>query len=76
MHGLGLSSDSWGRVPELLSEAHRVVAYDLRGHAQSGDARSGDYSLEAQAKDLDSVLGAVVPDRGSAVLVGSSSAAA
>jgi pimeloyl-ACP methyl ester carboxylesterase len=68
VHGLGMSADSWGEVPERLSENHRVVAYDLRGHAQSGDARSGNYSLPAHAQDLSAVLDAVVPDGGSAVV--------
>ena len=68
VHGLGLSSDSWGDLPERLSETHRVVAYDLRGHAQSGDARSGGYALEAHARDLAAVLDAVVPE-GDRVLV-------
>lgn len=72
VHGLGLSTASWGQVPELLSSDHRVVAYDLRGHAQSGDARSGDYSMTAQARDLDAVLAAVLDGDERAVLVGSS----
>lgn len=72
VHGLGLSSESWGEVPRLLSAAHRVVAYDLRGHAQSGDARSGDYSMTAQTNDLDAVLRRVVPDGQRAVVVGNS----
>jgi pimeloyl-ACP methyl ester carboxylesterase len=72
VHGLGLSMESWGPVPELLSGEHRVVAYDLRGHAQSGDAKSGDYSMTAQAKDLEAVLRHVVPDGDTAVLVGNS----
>ena len=71
VHGLGLSTQSWGPVPELLADEHRVVAYDLRGHAQSGDATTGDYSLEAQAKDLDAVLRDVVPGS-KAVVVGNS----
>lgn len=72
VHGLGLSSDSWGKVPDLLEADHRVVAYDLRGHAQSGDARSGDYSMEAHARDLDAVLREVVPPDPAAVVVGNS----
>jgi non-heme chloroperoxidase len=62
VHGLGLSTESWGTVPELLADAHRVAAYDLRGHAQSGDARAGGYALGAHARDLGAVLDAVVPD--------------
>lgn len=72
VHGLGLSMESWGPVPELLSEEHRVVAYDLRGHAQSGDAKSGDYSMRAQAKDLDAVLRAALDEGDRAVVVGNS----
>ncbi|MGY1987171.1 alpha/beta fold hydrolase [Blastococcus sp. SYSU DS0669] len=69
VHGLGLSTDSWGEVPERLAGDHRVIGYDLRGHAQSGDATSLDYSLPAHARDLAAVLDAVVPEGGSAVVV-------
>ncbi|WP_346622729.1 alpha/beta hydrolase [Blastococcus montanus] len=69
VHGLGLSIDSWGDVPERLAADYRVVGYELRGHAQSGDARTGNYSLAAHAQDLSAVLGAAVPDGGSAVVV-------
>lgn len=72
VHGLGLSTESWGRVPELLAERHRVLAYDLRGHAQSGDARSGGYSLGAHARDLATVLETCLPEGRRAVLVGHS----
>ncbi len=75
VHGLGLSTESWGDVPVRLAGAHRVVAYDLRGHAQSGDARSGDYTLEAHARDLDAVLTACVPDGGGRSPSGTASAA-
>jgi pimeloyl-ACP methyl ester carboxylesterase len=72
VHGLGLSAESWGEVPRLLAHSHRVVAYDLRGHAQSGDARSGDYSLEAHAHDLTAVLATSLDGREKAVVVGHS----
>lgn len=72
VHGLGLSTRSWGKVPQLLAERHHVVAYDLRGHGQSGDAPSGDYSMQAQAKDLDAVLREVVPQDSAAIVVGNS----
>ncbi|MGY1669141.1 alpha/beta fold hydrolase [Geodermatophilus sp. SYSU D00710] len=72
VHGLGLSTESWGDVPCRLADRHRVVAYDLRGHAQSGDARSGDYSLEAHARDLLAVLARCLEDRPEAVVVGHS----
>jgi pimeloyl-ACP methyl ester carboxylesterase len=72
VHGLGMSTESWGEVPHLLAGRHRVVAYDLRGHSQSGDARSGGYTLEAHARDLAAVLDAVVPDERRALVVGHS----
>lgn len=72
VHGLGLSTDSWGRVPLLLADRHRVVAYDLRGHAQSGDARSGDYGLRAHARDLVAVLETCLAGGRRAVVVGHS----
>lgn len=72
VHGLGLSTASWGRVPDLLSAEHRVVAYDLRGHAQSGDAKSGDYSMTAHVRDLEAVLASVLDGDERAVVVGNS----
>ncbi|WP_167760896.1 alpha/beta hydrolase [Geodermatophilus sp. DF01-2] len=72
VHGLGLSIESWGEVPELLADRHRVLGYDLRGHAQSGDARSGGYDLEAHARDLDAVLTACLPEGRRAVVAGHS----
>ncbi|WP_324277674.1 alpha/beta fold hydrolase [Blastococcus brunescens] len=68
VHGLGLSTESWGTVPQRLSDRYRVTAYDLRGHAQSGDARSGDYTMSAHARDLDAVLTHVTPERGPVVV--------
>jgi pimeloyl-ACP methyl ester carboxylesterase len=56
VHGLGLSMESWGEVPALLAPEHRVVGYDLRGHGQSGDAQTGDYTMQAHARDLGAVL--------------------
>lgn len=69
VHGLGLSTTSFGTVPDLLAEEHRVVGYDLRGHGRSGRAPDRDYSLAAHARDLDHVLGTVLPPGGRAVLV-------
>lgn len=72
VHGLGLSTESWGPVPELLASTCLVVAYDLRGHARSGDASNGDYSLTAHARDLDAVLATAAPDGLRVVVVGNS----
>lgn len=72
VHGLGLSTRSWGRVPDLLAGSLRVVAYDLRGHGHSGDAANGHYSLSAHARDLGAVLDHGVADNQRAVVVGHS----
>jgi pimeloyl-ACP methyl ester carboxylesterase len=72
VHGLGMSVESWGAVPELLAGDHRVLAYDLRGHGSSGAGAHRDYSLDAHGADLEAVLDAVVEPGRRAVLVGSS----
>lgn len=72
VHGLGLSTRSWGLVPELLSAGHRVVAYDLRGHGRSGDATRGNYELSAHARDLGAVLDGTLAGGQRAVVVGNS----
>ncbi len=72
VHGMGLSTESWGEVPARLADRHDVIRYDLRGHGRSGDAGPGGYGLRAHARDLAEVLRACVPDGGRAVLVGHS----
>ena len=71
VHGLGLSTASWGRLPELL-EHQRVIGYDLRGHGDSAPAPRGDYSFEAHVRDLEAVLAAVGAQERGALLVGNS----
>ncbi|TFV57706.1 alpha/beta hydrolase [Geodermatophilus sp. DF01-2] len=39
VHGLGLSTDSWGEDPARPAGAHRVMTYDLRGHMRSPSTR-------------------------------------
>ncbi|MEA2147821.1 MAG: hypothetical protein QOG59_3408 [Solirubrobacteraceae bacterium] len=55
----------------LERSGHRVIAYDARGHGQSGPAQSpGDYSYDDLAGDLRAVMDALEVDR--AVLAGAS----
>ncbi|MGY1845617.1 alpha/beta fold hydrolase [Modestobacter sp. SYSU DS0875] len=56
VHGMGMSTSSWGDVPERLAASCRVVAYDLRGHGDSEQARDGSYGLATHAADLGAVL--------------------
>ncbi|MGY1858472.1 alpha/beta fold hydrolase [Modestobacter sp. SYSU DS0290] len=62
VHGMGMSTSSWGEVPERLAASCRVVAYDLRGHGESDPARDGSYRLATHAADLAAVLARVRTD--------------
>jgi pimeloyl-ACP methyl ester carboxylesterase len=71
-HGYGLGSRSWHYQLRDLSDTHRVVAYDQRGHGRSDRAVGRDYSIEALGRDLAAVLDAVVPAGERAVVAGHS----
>lgn len=72
-HGWTEQLSIWGPVIDRLSAAGlSAVAYDLRGHGQSGPAADGDYSLRRFGEDLEAVLASVVPDGREAVVVGHS----
>jgi len=72
VHGWVCSLEMWLYQIRALAADHRIVAYDLRGHAASAPAASGEYSMDALAADLDAVLGACVPLGRRAVVVGHS----
>jgi pimeloyl-ACP methyl ester carboxylesterase len=55
-----------------LERDFRVVAYDLRGHGESGPATDDDYSLERFGEDVEAVLAAAVPDGRAADVAGHS----
>ena len=55
-----------------LSKEFRVVAFDHRGHGQSGHSPIGEYTLGRFGEDLEAVLEACVPDGERAVLGGHS----
>ncbi len=55
LHYWGGSSRTWGPVIDRLSERHRCVALDLRGWGKS-DRTASDFSLAAQASDVDAVI--------------------
>lgn len=61
VHGITESSETWRPVIERLSETHRVVSLDLRGHGRSGPAH--DMSLEALVGDVAAVSAAAAVDR-------------
>jgi pimeloyl-ACP methyl ester carboxylesterase len=50
MHGLGSSSRDWQLQVEFFAERYRVVAFDARGHGQSGKP-PGPYGIPLFAQD-------------------------
>jgi 3-oxoadipate enol-lactonase len=49
LHGLGEQAVGWAAVLDRFAQAHRVHAFDLRGHGDSG--WPGEYSTELMADD-------------------------
>jgi pimeloyl-ACP methyl ester carboxylesterase len=72
VHGYSLSLDAWHYQRRDLADEFRVIAYDQRGHAGSGRAESGDYSIRSLGRDLGAVLDALVPPGQRALVVGHS----
>ncbi|MFA4927595.1 MAG: alpha/beta hydrolase [Patulibacter sp.] len=72
VHGWTCALEFWTLQIQALQGDLRLVAYDLRGHGESAPSSGGDYSIQAYAGDLDSVLRATVPAGERAVLVGHS----
>jgi pimeloyl-ACP methyl ester carboxylesterase len=70
MHGGGQTRHSWSGTFEMLGNAgYRVIAYDARGHGESGWSTEGSYSYSIRAADLRAVL---ADTSGPFVLVGAS----
>lgn len=62
LHSLGCDSTMWQGQVDALSESHRVVSVDLRGHGCS-DAPPGRYSLDTLGTDVIAVVDAIGADR-------------
>ncbi len=72
-HGWTESLIFWTYVIEqLAARGFRVVAYDLRGHGNSGRAVGGDYSVARFGEDVEAVLAASVPSGERATVAGHS----
>lgn len=72
VHGWVCAKRFWRlQVHDLMAD-HRVVAFDLRGHGDSGAPKDGDWSLDTLAADLEAVLVACVGDERPALLAGHS----
>lgn len=59
VHGMSLAQEIWTPQRRLLEQTFRVVTVDLRGHGDSTDAVTGDYSASAIGSDVTAVLEAV-----------------
>lgn len=68
-HALGADRMMWDALAVALSERHRVVVYDQRGHGESA-APPGPYTLEELADDAARVMDAALPPGAAAVFVG------
>jgi pimeloyl-ACP methyl ester carboxylesterase len=55
-HGFSLTQDAWHYQRRDLPDRFRCVFYDQRGHGRSGRPRKEDYSLQALAGDLKTVI--------------------
>lgn len=57
MHGGGQTRHSWhAATAELARQGYHVISLDARGHGDSDWAPQADYSLDALAEDLKSVI--------------------
>ncbi|SIT41752.1 Alpha/beta hydrolase fold protein [Paraburkholderia piptadeniae] len=71
LHGGGQTRHAWGSTGALLGKVgYHAVAFDARGHGDSGWSPDGEYSLDALARDLRCIVDAVGAER--PVLVGAS----
>ena len=59
VHSLAGNTGHWSRQLEHLRGDRRALAIDLRGHGRSDPARDGNYSVEAMADDIESVVAAL-----------------
>jgi magnesium chelatase accessory protein len=59
VHGTAASVHSWRDVMPLLAETNHVIALDLPGHGKTTAQDTSQYSLEAMAKGVSSVMSAM-----------------
>jgi pimeloyl-ACP methyl ester carboxylesterase len=72
VHGWTCSIKFWRLQLHELTRDHRVIAFDLRGHGESGSPEGDDWSPDALADDLEAVLRACLPEGRKAVIAGHS----
>jgi len=62
VHAIGCDHRMWDSLAEALARTHRVVRVDVRGHGES-PVPPGEYSLEALADDVLTVLDGLEIDK-------------
>jgi pimeloyl-ACP methyl ester carboxylesterase len=56
VHSLAGNTSQWSAQLGHLRKSRRAIAIDLRGHGLSQQPADGDYSIEALARDIDTVV--------------------
>ena len=56
LHGFGANKDHWTRIGRYLTPHFRVIAPDLTGFGESSPAPDGDYTIRAQATQVDALV--------------------
>lgn len=60
LHGGGQTRHSWaGAMHKLVDIGYHVINFDARGHGDSDWSKDGNYSLDARASDLRSIVSTV-----------------
>lgn len=62
VHGFPQNAAEWRRLLPFVEETFRVMLVDLRGYAKSDIPKSGDYSLDTLARDLEAVIDATASE--------------
>ncbi len=63
LHSLAGNSGQWAAQMEHVRKTRRATGIDLRGHGRSEPPSDGQYRIEAQVADVDSVVDALGLDR-------------
>ena len=56
VHGIGRVAHSFDHIAPRFAGKYRVIAYDMRGHGDSGWSAEGAYLVEDHAKDLEALI--------------------
>ncbi|MFW6300274.1 MAG: alpha/beta fold hydrolase, partial [Oceanicaulis sp.] len=63
LHGFSYSLESLEPLADALETDHRVIRFDLPGHALTGPREDGAYSVDATVDQVGALLDAIAPER-------------